>query len=194
MSTELAEEVDRRLGQKDKMDIRMDKMRIRNDGTKAIGDYNVQYYENHDVISKQIKREDPEETFSFNPPLWRQRISQIAKIISQYKVTTVNNNSKNQIFSIFLSFYFQKTKIIDFGCGNGKFINYLRNSQIEEREFYGIDIDLHELSCAIDFCSPIPADYLNKRPKKFNVNLYHGSILEPESFLRDKDCLLCIEV
>lgn len=90
----LIAEVDRRLDCKEKCDIRRDKMRIRNDGTKVEGTKSeADYFEKHDVLSKQIKREDPEETFSFHPPLWRQRISHIAKIVDQYKVKTVRHNN-----------------------------------------------------------------------------------------------------
>ena len=70
----------------------------------------------------------------------------------------------------------------------------MRPSDDGPREFYGVDIDQQELRSACINCAPLPSDYLNKRKYSFGVTLYHGSVLEPEESLRDKDALVCIEV
>ena len=179
--------VEQRLDEKEKNALRVQKARKGNDGTKLTSVEESEYMQKHDVISKQEKRPDPEDSFSFHPPLWNQRLSFVARIVDQTKSKSVSHHTKqNQRF--------KGKQIIDYGCGAGKFISYLRTSQGEDRELYGIDIDEHELHAAGNVCAPFPADYLNKRERKYVIHLLLGSILEPDSSLRDKDCLVCIEV
>lgn len=70
----------------------------------------------------------------------------------------------------------------------------MRTCKDVELEFFGVDIDRASLLEAKEYCAPYSGDFLHRREKPMNIHLFYGSILEPESFLRNKDCLVCIEV
>ena len=48
-----------------------------------------EYFKEHDVITTQCIKGDIEDTFSFCPPLWNQRLSFVAKIIESIGAMSV---------------------------------------------------------------------------------------------------------
>jgi ribosomal protein L39E len=147
-----------------------------------------EYMTEHRVLDNQVRRADPEDNFSFSPPLWSQRLSFVSEIILKHQCTTVSSLPPSSATCNAL------LEIVDLGCGSGKFISYMRFADEKDRVFYGIDIDEHELRGALSVCEPYMTSYIHPRLHSFDIHLLHGSALIPDDSLRDKDALVCIEV
>ncbi|KAG1176225.1 hypothetical protein G6F70_003516 [Rhizopus microsporus] len=110
----------------------------------------------------------------FCPPLWRQRRSFIVDILDRFQIKSV----------------------IDYGCGEGNILSFLitpsDNNQITK--IAGVDISKEELEKATEACLPWPSDYSQKRLHPLMIDIYQGSIGEPDKRLKGYEAIICSEV
>lgn len=58
----------------------------------------------------------------------------------------------------------------------------------------GVDISEEELEKAIEACLPWPSDYSHKRLHPLVIDIYQGSIGEPDERLKGYEAIICSEV
>lgn len=93
---------------------------------------------------------------TFDPPLWQQRIDEVKKLLTSYKIS----------------------EICDLGCGSGKLIEEFVHYKGMEK-IIGVDLDEEALWRAVEYCIPGPQASLCVRKKELTVEILKGSILEP---------------
>jgi len=106
------------------------------------------------------------DTFSgFNPPLYRQRYIKALDIITRLNVNT----------------------LIDFGCAELKFLNYViagNDVNLYNLEsIIGVDLDADLLEECKDKLKPLGCQYLCKRFKALEVGVFSGSVSERDDRL-----------
>jgi ribosomal protein L11 methylase PrmA len=107
-------------------------------------------------MSDNSKSSEDEIPLAFVPPLWMQRIDKVKEILAGLKAA----------------------EICDLGCGSGKLISELIYFK-GINKLIGVDVDSECLVRAVEECNPGVAAYINKRKKKFEIDILQGSILEP---------------
>lgn len=84
-------------------------------------------------------------------------------------------------------------KMADFGCAEGRLFRHLKKLPFVE-EINLIDILKSELEDAIYHCSPIAWDMIFGRFVELTLNIYQGSVIEPDSRLIGLDAITMIEL
>ncbi|KAF9410587.1 Small RNA 2'-O-methyltransferase [Entomortierella beljakovae] len=124
--------------------------------------------------SDQVAESSQEATFF--PPLWQQRRSLAGRIIGE-------NNA---------------TSVIDYGCGEGALTSFLiweSTSDYPITRLAGVDIKEDRLKIAEDTCQPQDFELgSNLRVNRLSIDLYQGSVGEPDQRLLGYDALACLEV
>ncbi|ORZ00793.1 hypothetical protein BCR43DRAFT_485797 [Syncephalastrum racemosum] len=119
---------------------------------------------------------EDDRTFMFSPPLWRQRRSFIFDTIVKYGVQSV----------------------LDYGCGEANVLAYLIPPSADDvpsiTRLAGLDIDTEPLQEAMQRCRPWENDYRELRVHPLTVDLYQGSVDQPDARLYGYDLMICSEV
>ena len=107
------------------------------------------------------------DTFSnFNPPLYRQRYTKALDILTELKINT----------------------LIDFGCAELKFLNYVIAGNdvrlYSLNNIVGIDLDADLLEEFKDNIKPMGCQYLSKRFRPLEVDVFAGSISAKDKRLK----------
>lgn len=84
-------------------------------------------------------------------------------------------------------------KVADFGCAEGRFLRYLKKLPFAE-EISCIDVDKNALEECDFEAKPGAWDIVFGRFVGLNVNLFNGSVTEPDSRLQQLDAVTCIEL
>jgi len=108
----------------------------------------------------------------FDPPLYKQRYHAVTDIINSV-------NAK---------------RVIDMGCSEGQFLPVIKSMCPAVEEISGVDIDLDLLERVKYRLQPLTIEYLLKRDNPLTMNLFHGSIIEPDKKFSGIDFIACIEV
>ncbi|XP_019851003.1 PREDICTED: small RNA 2'-O-methyltransferase-like [Amphimedon queenslandica] len=92
-----------------------------------------------------------------------------------------------------LSRKIEPKKVIDMGCAECKLLKSLKfHKHIES--LIGIDINESLLQSNQNSLQPLITDYLHRRSRPLNIQLFKGSIDEADSRMMDCDLFSCIEV
>lgn len=89
----------------------------------------------------------------FDPPLYLLRMSRVADLLQASGATSV----------------------LDFGCGEGKLLTFLRTSPAYS-VLKGVDVDLPTVRKAVVQLQPLLMDHLQPRVRPMRVELCHGSV------------------
>ncbi|KAG0174450.1 Small RNA 2'-O-methyltransferase [Apophysomyces sp. BC1034] len=119
--------------------------------------------------------EDQIQSVSFNPPLWRQRRSFILETLKKHKITTV----------------------LDYGCGEASVLAFLIPPSTDDVHFIklaGLDIEKDVLEEAIAACQPWDTDYSHLREKPLMIDIFQGSVDQPDRRLFGYEAIVCSEV
>ncbi|KAF9948962.1 Small RNA 2'-O-methyltransferase [Mortierella alpina] len=116
------------------------------------------------------------EEATFFPPLWQQRRTLARRILEENHATSV----------------------IDFGCGEAALTSVLVSESMGDypiTRLVGVDISKGRLELAANDCQPQEFELgQNLRVNNLNIELYQGSVAEPDSRLMGFDALACLEV
>ncbi|XP_019763943.2 uncharacterized protein LOC109540160 isoform X1 [Dendroctonus ponderosae] len=118
--------------------------------------------------------EDVEHSWTFDPPVYRQRYWKIYEILVQ---ENLRNNVK---------------KLVDFGCGEFSLFSYIKRLNVEEMVF--VDIDEALMVRNIDRLEPFIVDRLKRRSSPLVVTALRGSAADPDYRLRKTDVVTAIEI
>ncbi|XP_044019821.1 protein PFC0760c [Aphidius gifuensis] len=125
-------------------------------------------YENENIYSSKSN-------IRFSPPAYIQRYTAVCDVISDTKY-----NGKIQ-------------KVVDFGCSELGFLNYLKNTRGIE-EILCVDVDRDILDMHKYKIRPLTADYLHCRKTPLSIKILEGSITDPDEVLLNTDAVICIEL
>ncbi|KAI8391592.1 uncharacterized protein BYT42DRAFT_610802 [Radiomyces spectabilis] len=112
---------------------------------------------------------------AFNPPLWRQRRTFICDQLLKYRAISV----------------------LDYGCGEGSVLAFLIpnvHDDVHITKLAGLDLDADVLQETIARCEPWDSDYRDLRETPLQIDIYQGSIDQPDSRLMGFDAIVCSEV
>ncbi|KAI1302346.1 Small RNA 2'-O-methyltransferase [Halotydeus destructor] len=126
--------------------------------------------------TKQEKGEHGEENnvgIKFEPPLYIQRYKYVYDLIFKQNPPVA--------------------KVADFGCAEGKFINYLKALPFAD-EISAVDIEEDALEECKFKARPNSWDYVFGRNVAMNLNLYRGSVAEKDYRLKYLDAITMIEL
>jgi ribosomal protein L11 methylase PrmA len=84
-------------------------------------------------------------------------------------------------------------QIVDFGCAEFGFFNYLKNI-IGVEEILFVDIDGFLLEMSKKKVQPLNVDYLHPRSSPLLLRILEGSVTEPDKLLEETDAVVCIEL
>lgn len=107
----------------------------------------------------------------FDPPLYLQRMSAVMQILKENGCT----------------------RIIDYGCGEGKLLGRLRVDE-SFRQLLGVDIDRAAALGAQSNIEPLLSEYLNPRLKPLSIQVFAGSVGEADARFAGADGVACVEV
>eukprot|EP00698_Gefionella_okellyi_P001192 TRINITY_DN1111_c0_g1_i1.p1 TRINITY_DN1111_c0_g1~~TRINITY_DN1111_c0_g1_i1.p1 ORF type:complete len:415 (-),score=86.32 TRINITY_DN1111_c0_g1_i1:1945-3189(-) len=124
-----------------------------------------------DVASPIVTQEEKLEFAGFAVPLWKQRLRHCISVLC-------GSDAKS---------------VVDLGSAEGKLLLQLREKQRFTR-LVGVDIVKGCLFAAAARLEPLHCDYFFQRGSPLTVELYHGSICEPDQRLCNIDAAACIEV
>ncbi|XP_008200824.1 uncharacterized protein Hen1 isoform X2 [Tribolium castaneum] len=122
-----------------------------------------------------LAQRDAENDIKFDPPVYKQRYERAVDIL-------LDEKWKNQV-----------NKVVDFGCAEFGFFVFLKN-RLSLSELLLIDIDDLLLNDYLYRVYPLNADHLVGRPKPLTVNVYAGSIAEPDPSLLNTDAVIALEI
>ncbi|KAG2210277.1 hypothetical protein INT47_003262, partial [Mucor saturninus] len=109
----------------------------------------------------------------FCPPLWRQRRIFIQEALTRFKAGSV----------------------LDYGCGEAAVLSFLiPESTFPIQKLAGIDICDQVLTEAIDRCTPWSCDFSHLRTYPLSIDIYKGSIGDPDARFMNFDAIICTEV
>lgn len=83
--------------------------------------------------------------------------------------------------------------MVDFGCAELKFVRLLTRST-DLDHILCVDIDKELITNCKYKILPLSTDYLNRRPLPLQIDLFQGSIDEPDTVLQDVDAVIGIEM
>ncbi|KAF9571640.1 Small RNA 2'-O-methyltransferase [Mortierella alpina] len=116
------------------------------------------------------------EEATFFPPLWQQRRTLARRILEENHATSV----------------------IDFGCGEAALTSILVSESMGDypiTRLAGVDISQDRLELAANDCQPQEFELgQNLRVNNLTIELYQGSVAEPDGRLMGYDALACLEV
>ncbi|KAG0315840.1 Small RNA 2'-O-methyltransferase, partial [Dissophora globulifera] len=130
---------------------------------------------------KEVEQEEDEEEeigeeARFFPPLWQQRRRLAQSIIEDHHATSV----------------------IDFGCGEGALLSFLVWETLGEfpiTRIAGVDMDASRLEIAAETSQPQHFELgPNLRVHELSIEIYHGSVADPDLRMVGFDALACLEV
>lgn len=126
-------------------------------------------------IQRLNMSEDHDEDVSirFNPPLGIQRYQYASNILFKEESRIV--------------------RMADFGCAEGRFFRHLKKLPFVE-EVNLVDISRPELDEAAFQCTPIAWDFIFGRFVEMTLNLYQGSVIEPDDRFIGLDAITMIEL
>lgn len=108
----------------------------------------------------------------FDPPLYKQRYLAATEIIKKY----------------------QAKSVLDIGCAEGQFLNFIKNFCPFVENIHGVDVDKGLVERNKTRIAPSTIEYLLKRQRPLKICLYQGSIVEPDQRFCNIDVVTCIEV
>ena len=108
----------------------------------------------------------------FDPPLYKQRYMAVADLINKC----------------------QSKSVVDMGCSEGQFLQHVKWFCPKVEKLTGVDIDLKVLERNKNNIRPLVSEYLFKRKVPLKIELYQGSIIEPDHRYLETDFVACIEV
>lgn len=118
---------------------------------------------------------DAELNLRFDPPVYRQRYEAVLKVLLDERWRSCIH------------------KIVDFGCSEfGLF--YLIRTLYGVTEILEVDINESLLREYTYRLQPRTVDYVAKRPQPLTVNVYVGSVAEPDPVLRNVDVVVAVEL
>ncbi|CAH0553319.1 unnamed protein product [Brassicogethes aeneus] len=122
-----------------------------------------------------ICKKDAEYNIKFDPPAYLQRYGQVYQ-------TLLNEKWRKDV-----------NKLIDFGCSEfGLFIYIKRLINLNELIFIDIDEDL--LLDNLYKLRPLTVEYLKRRDNPLNINVFCGSVSNPDPQLLNTDAVVAIEL
>lgn len=136
------------------------------------------------------------ESLSFDPPVYLQRYHAIIRILNeetwQNEVTSVSFELTNFDFVriIFAASLFQ---VVDFGCAEFKLFKFLKSLN-HIHHVFGVDVDESLMNRCHYEAKPMLYEFLDRYSRNLTVDLFVGSIAEPDSRLVDVDAVICIEL
>ncbi|KAL7287126.1 hypothetical protein TKK_0018743 [Trichogramma kaykai] len=83
--------------------------------------------------------------------------------------------------------------VIDYGCNDMAFFKYLKQIPGVE-EIYCIDVDPDTLKARYRNVQPFHVDYLIQRESPLKVQVLLGSVVDPDSIVKDCDAVVAIEL
>lgn len=118
---------------------------------------------------------DPEECFVFPIPVYRQRYSAVQDVL-------LDPRWRKDI-----------RKVVDFGCAEFGFFQYLKHL-MGVTDILEVDIDDTLLKENMFRVQPLTADYLKQRTDPLTVEIFRGSISDPDWRIRGIDAVVGIEI
>lgn len=86
-------------------------------------------------------------------------------------------------------------KVLDYGCGEAAVLSFLiPESSTPIKKLAGIDICDQVLTEAIDRCTPWACDFDQLRTHPLSIDIYKGSIGDPDRRFMGFDAIICTEV
>ncbi|KAL3279100.1 hypothetical protein HHI36_016614 [Cryptolaemus montrouzieri] len=118
---------------------------------------------------------DAEQDLKFDPPVYRQRYGTIHDVL-------LNAKWRKDL-----------RKIVEFGCAEFGLFIFIKNLiGIEEINF--VDIDEQLLKDNLFRVRPLTCEYLRRRPEPLTINVFAGSIIDPDRRILDSDVVIGIEI
>ena len=152
------------------------KQHVRNNSDgEDIANANVLKEENRSQPEEQLVHAnefESEREALFDPPLYKQRYLTTTEIINKH----------------------QAKSVLDIGCAEGQFLNFIKNFCPFVENIHGVDIDKGLVERSKIRIAPSAIEYLLKRQQPLKICLYHGSIVEPDQRFCNIDVVTCIEV
>lgn len=118
---------------------------------------------------------DAEKNVKFDPPVYKLRYEAVQRVLLEDKWRS------------------EVHKIVDFGCAEfGLFIFLKRLFGLNE--IIEVDVDEELLRDNLFKISPLTVDYLKRRDEPLNIQVYAGSVADPDPVLLGTDAVIAIEL
>ncbi|XP_039439003.1 uncharacterized protein LOC120420120 [Culex pipiens pallens] len=118
---------------------------------------------------------DEENKIRFEPPIYEQRYLTVLRLL---ELDLWKDSFK---------------KVVEFGCAEMKFFTLLKTLQSVE-QILEVDIDEELISKWAYTVRPLMVDFIQRRPSKFAVEVWRGSIASYNECLQDTDVVIGIEI
>ncbi|CAG9818158.1 unnamed protein product [Phaedon cochleariae] len=129
----------------------------------------------HQALVAESNKVDLEYNLKFDPPVYRQRYAKVYE-------TLIDERWRKQI-----------KKLCDFGCAEfGLFMFIKQLSSLNDIHF--IDIDEETLRYNLRKIYPLTIEYLKRREEPLEVNIFAGSVADPDYRLSNMDAVIAVEL